>query len=119
MSSTLDDIYAVLCEIRDELHREPRMAAPGRALPTPLTDGAVFPNYGRRKGAPVRGAAKGDLEFYAEGCRRSLADSSKARWHDKEQRLLNAIEAELARHGGDTPPPAPSQMSSPDDDIPF
>jgi len=58
--------------------------------------GAVFPNYGRSKGMPVAGASVQDLEFYANGCRRSLADESKARWHDKERALLAAIEAELA-----------------------
>jgi hypothetical protein len=57
--------------------------------------GPVFPNYGRSKGMPVAGASVQDLEFYANGCRRSLADESKARWHDKERTLLAAIEAEL------------------------
>ena len=33
-----------------------------------------------------------DLEYYANGARRSLADSSKARFHDKERSLLAAIE---------------------------
>lgn len=59
--------------------------------------GAVFPNYGRSKGMPVSGASKQDLEFYASGCRRTLEDPSKERWHEKERQLLAAIEAELAR----------------------
>lgn len=59
--------------------------------------GAVFPNYGRSKGASVAGASKQDLEFYASGCRRTLDDPSKERWHEKERQLLAAIEAELAR----------------------
>ena len=74
--------------------------------------GEVFPNYGRSKGAPIRGASMGDLEFYANGCKRSLADPSKSRWHDRERQLLAAIEAEIARQrggdaggGGDEPPP--------------
>ncbi|WNG62147.1 hypothetical protein F0U59_51195 [Archangium gephyra] len=74
--------------------------------------GEVFPNYGRSKGAPVRGASMGDLEFYANGARRSLNDPSKSRWHDRERQLLAAIEAEIARQrgggdggGGDEPPP--------------
>ena len=62
--------------------------------------GEVFPPYGRSKGAPVSGATKGDLEYYASGCRRSLEDESKSRWHEKERQLLVAIEAELARQGG-------------------
>ena len=67
-----------------------------KPAPRPVLDGAVFPNYGRSKGMPVAGASVQDLEFYANGCRRSLADESKARWHDKERQLLAAIEAELA-----------------------
>lgn len=59
--------------------------------------GAVFPNYGRSKGAPVAGASRQDLEYYAAGARRTLADESKARFHDKERALLAAIEAELGK----------------------
>ena len=59
-----------------------------------------FPNYGRSKNAPIFGATEQDLEYYANGARRSLADPSKARWHDKERALLAAIEAELARQRG-------------------
>ncbi|NMO20475.1 hypothetical protein HPC49_24430 [Pyxidicoccus fallax] len=63
-------------------------------------DGMVFPNYGRSKGAPIAGASMQDLEFYANGARRTLNDPSKSRWHDKERQLLAAIEAEMARQGG-------------------
>lgn len=66
--------------------------------------GLTLPNYGRSKGQPVYGASLGDLEFYANGCRRTLDDASKARWHDKERSLLAAIEAEIARQNGDAPP---------------
>ncbi|MBZ4334688.1 hypothetical protein [Corallococcus sp. AS-1-12] len=73
-------------------------------------DGTLLPNYGRSKGAPVYGASLQDLEFYANGARRSLADPSKSRWHDKERQLLAAIEAEIARQrgegGGGGEPPA-------------
>lgn len=62
--------------------------------------GMRFPNYGRSKNAPIIGATEQDLEYYANGARRSLADPSKARWHDKERALLAAIEAELARQRG-------------------
>lgn len=61
--------------------------------------GMTFPNYGRSKGAPVAGATVEDLEFYANGARRSLNDPAKSRWHDKERELLAAIEAELGRQG--------------------
>ncbi|MFY0527489.1 hypothetical protein ACN28I_31515 [Archangium gephyra] len=75
--------------------------------------GEVFPNYGRSKGGPIRGASMGDLEYYANGARRSLNDPSKSRWHDRERQLLAAIEAEIARQRGggdggggeDGPPP--------------
>lgn len=92
-----------------------RSGGSGGPLPTAL------PNYGRSKGAPIRGASQGDLEFYANGARRSLADPSKARFHDKERALLEAIDQELARQrggGGGGPegeePPPPG-----DEDAPF
>jgi len=62
--------------------------------------GPCFPNYGRSKGAPIFGASMGDLEFYANGARRTLNDASKSRWHAKERELLDAIEAEITRQGG-------------------
>jgi hypothetical protein len=61
---------------------------------------STFPNYGRSKGGPIRGATMQDLEYYANGARRSLADPSKARWHDKERALLAAIEAEISHQRG-------------------
>ena len=61
-----------------------------------------FPPYGRSKGAPISGATLQDLEYYANGCRRTLADAGKARFHDKERELLAVIEAELARQGHGT-----------------
>ena len=93
----------------------------------------VFPNYGRSKGGPIRGATMQDLEYYANGARRSLADPSKARWHDKERALLASIEAEISRQrggggggGGDEDRGSPASgmdESEPpphtDDDIPF
>lgn len=97
--------------------------------------GGVFPPYGRSKGGPISGATLDDLEFYASGCRRTLADPGKQRWHDKERELLAQIEAELARQGAPTgtrPRPRPDFGEEPrrgassseppphsDDDIPF
>ncbi len=83
----------------------------------------VFPPYGKSKGQPLVGASLRDLEFYASGCKRTLGDASKSRWHEKERVLLAAIEAEIARQGGESagvgdgfgyegPPPF-------DDDAPF
>lgn len=91
---------------------------------------SVFPNYGRSKGGPIQGATMQDLEYYANGARRSLADPSKSRWHDRERQLLAAIEAEIARQqggggggGGDEPPPHGDDDFSggggDDDSIPF
>ena len=57
--------------------------------------GAVFPNYGRAKGMPVKGASFDDLQWYLAGAKRSLADPAKARFHAQEQALLDAINAEL------------------------
>lgn len=98
----------------------PQRQAPAGNLP------AVFPNYGRAKGEPIKGAHPDNLRFYLKGAQRSLADASKAKFHDKERALLNAIEAELARQNGgagdqdpnngreidEIPPPG-------DDDAPF
>lgn len=66
--------------------------------------GAVLPNYGSLKGQPVAGQKVKDLEYYANGCRKSLGDPSKARWHEKEQTLLAAIEAEIDAQTGGTQP---------------
>lgn len=98
-------------------------AAPAKrgTLPT------VFPNYGRSKGAAIAGATREDLDYYANGARRTLADPAKSRWHANEQALLDAIEAELAKAPAEprSPEPRPlffrqSEPPAPtDDDIPF
>jgi len=84
--------------------------------------GEVFPNYGRSKGMPIRGATRQDLEFYLNGCKRTLNDPGKARFHDKARQLMAAIEGEMQRQGmggggddggGDGPPPHG------DEDAPF
>lgn len=105
----------------------PRAAAPARQASmgggsSGGGDGMIFPPYGRSKGMPVSGASMQDLEFYANGSRRSLADPSKSRWHDKERQLLGAIEAEIARQRGEEPSsPSPSDDPPPpgDEDAPF
>ncbi len=80
----------------------------------------VFPPYGRSKGAPIRGASMQDLEYYAKGCRRTLDDPSKSRWHEKEKVLLAAIEAEIARQRGEGPPDMGEEPPPPsDEDAPF
>lgn len=99
-------------------------AAPARPPPSGGAPTA-FPNYGRGKNGPIAGASADDLSYYAAGCRRTLADANKARWHDKEKELLAVIEAEMARQGTAAPRPAftdaPRDQPPPpsDDDIPF
>lgn len=85
------------------------------ASPPSRGGGLCFPNYGRAKGQPIAGASVKDLEFYAAAARKSLADESKARWHDKERALLAAIEAELAKssQGQAEEPPPPSDADAP------
>ncbi len=106
-----------------------------RASSAPRADGGmVFPPYGRSKGLPIAGASASDLEFYLNGCQRTLNDPAKARWHDKERVLMAAIEAEMARQRGDgggsfnddesrgsAAPPDDDFRPPPhsDDDIPF
>jgi DNA helicase-2/ATP-dependent DNA helicase PcrA len=65
-----------------------------------------FPNYGRSRGAQIEGASLQDLDYYANGARRSLANPSKARYHVQERALLEAIERELARQRGAAAPAA-------------
>ena len=123
---TLDALRADLAR-REQRRLEGAGAIPVRSAPVP-TGGACFPNYGRSKNAPVAGATMGDLEYYAQGCRRTLADEAKARWHGKERALLAAIEQEIARQSGGVEP-APSRNEQPafggpgfgdvGDDIPF
>ncbi len=104
---------------------EPVSAAPRAARSSGGGGGGdeptVFPPYGRAKGMPIRGASTNDLEFYANGSRRSLADPSKSRWHDKERVMLAAIEAELARQrDGDGGAPSDDGIPPPgDEDAPF
>lgn len=74
-------------------------AAPAAAVAAPKPNGDLpenFPNYGRSKGAPIAGATKDDLDYYAAGARKSLSNPEKARWHQNEANLLAAIEAEIA-----------------------
>lgn len=91
------------------------------AAPKPVTGPLpeLFPNYGKSKGAPIYGASMQDLEYYANGARRSLADPGKARWHDKERALLAAIEGEIARQAGADPRTGEIPPPADDDLIPF
>lgn len=113
-----------LGELRIEGRAEARRAPSTSAGRPPPSDagGMVFPPYGRSKGMPIAGASMQDLEFYANGCRRTLGDPGKSRWHDKERTLLAAIEAEMARQGGGGGSDGPDDSHIPppnDEDAPF
>jgi recombination protein RecT len=61
--------------------------------------GAVLPwdmKGGSAKGTPIEQASEEELEKLAVSVRNTLADPAKAQWHDKNQRLLDAVEGELA-----------------------
>jgi hypothetical protein len=95
-----------------------RVTQPITRQSAPANGTVCFGNYGRSKNQPVAGASKQDLEYYKTGCERTLSDSSKSRWHDRERVLLSAIDAELAaKHGGGGP--ALDFSPDPDDDVPF
>lgn len=106
LGAEVADLHSKIDRLKAAPAAAPRSAAGG--------GGMMLPNYGRAKGQPIKGASPQDLEFYANGARRSLADPEKARWHEKEAALLAAIEAEL---GGDGPPPGDG--GPPSDDLPF
>lgn len=59
----------------------------------------VFPPFGRSKGQAIRGASVNDLRFYERCARENLDNPDKARWHAKEQALLDAVRSELRRQG--------------------
>ena len=92
-----------------------QMSLPSSSGGAPTT----LPPYGRSKGLPIAGASRDDLDYYISGCRRTLADPMKSRWHDKERVLLAVLEAELAR-GAAAPAtdPAPTDGGG-TNDIPF
>jgi hypothetical protein len=98
----------------------PREAPRAAARSSGGGSGMVFPPYGRSKGMPIAGASMQDLEFYANGSRRSLADPSKSRFHDKERTLLAAIEEEIARQqgGGGGDDGGGGGYGGPPDDVP-
>ncbi len=64
----------------------------------------MFPNYGSCKGQPLAGATLRNLNWYADNCRKAIADPGKAKWAAKEQEMLTAIEAEIAAQTGGTQP---------------
>lgn len=59
----------------------------------------VFPPFGRSKGQPIKGAALDTLRFYERCALENLDNPDKAKWHHKEQKLLDAVRDELRRQG--------------------
>jgi len=72
--------------------------------PRPASNGATFPPYGSKAKQLIQGASLKDLNWYAENCRKSIADPSKARWAEKERATLAALEAEIERQSPDQDP---------------
>jgi hypothetical protein len=93
-------------------------ATKARDAGRPVSDGVCFPNYGRSKGAPVKGASASDLAFYRQGCERTLADPEKSRWHERELVLLAAIKAEQG-DTSDAPPHGDADAPPPEGDVLF
>ena len=114
LAAKIDEIAASIRALAGTLATAPAKAPSG---PAKTYSGATLPNYGRRKGEPIAGAPVADLEYYAAGCRRTLDDPGKSKWHEKEKTLLAAIEAEIARQKGGAP--AGDSPGFTDDDIPF
>ena len=113
IARVLDAVAASEARVLAAINARPASSTP-KAAPS---SGATLPNYGRRKNEPIAGAPVADLEYYAAGCRRTLDDPGKSKWHEKEKTLLAAIEAEIARQKGGAP--AGDSPGFTDDDIPF
>jgi hypothetical protein len=90
-----ESVDAATGEVTPAPRPPPRQAAPRTAPADDLP--ATFPNFGRQKGQPIRGADRKALEFYLSASERTLDDPSKERWHDKERALMAAYKRELAR----------------------
>lgn len=67
------------------------------AAPRVVGDGDVLVPFGRQKGQPISACEVKDLEWLAQALLKSIGDPDKARWKDDNQRLVDAIEAEIER----------------------
>jgi hypothetical protein len=81
--------------LRPTVDAQKRKLGIGPKIPDRPAGPDVFPNYGRAKGQPIIGATLQDLEYYAAGAKRSIADPEKQRFVDKEKQLLAVIEWEM------------------------
>lgn len=64
---------------------------------SPVAAAAVVPSTQSISAPPAQGGTIEDLEYIAARARRTLADVSKARWHNQERDLLNQVESEMVR----------------------
>jgi hypothetical protein len=98
--------YAAICgvAVEDDDAESTKSAEDGQgntteAVPLPTT----FPPFGKGQGQPIAGAQVSELEWYAARMREGIVDPEKARFKGKNEAMLKAIEAELARQRGATP----------------
>lgn len=59
--------------------------------------------FGSGKGKTIAELKTEELDWYAKAFERDLADASKAKWHDKTRKQLDAIKAEHAKRSGAKP----------------
>lgn len=93
----------------------------------PAASGAVFPPFGRKRGQPIAGCDLENLEWYRGVVQKSVNDPDKSRFREKNQEVLDAIEAEITRQGGTVQREEPQSYGEPsygstrneEDDIPF
>lgn len=84
--------------------------------------GAVLPPFGRKRGQPIAGCDLENLEWYRGVVQKSVDDPDKARFRERNQEVLSAIEAEIVRQGGTVERQQLSWGQNPNDDtdsIPF
>ncbi|WP_053235954.1 hypothetical protein [Sandaracinus amylolyticus] len=81
----------------------------------PAGSSMILP-FGRAKGTTIGTADDEDLEWVANALARMVEDPQKSRFRDDNQRLLDAIDRELARRRGEEEPPEDAPPS--DDDYP-
>jgi hypothetical protein len=91
--------WAVLCAAAEAFSAARRDAKKPEG-PAPGGDAGgsdVVAPFGRDKGKPLAKIDLRGLEWMRGVLSDSIADSSKARWLDSNQKLLTAVEAEIAR----------------------
>jgi hypothetical protein len=59
--------------------------------------GEVVVGFGRNKGQPVSSLEPSDLEWYRNAYAENIDNPERAKWRDANQRILDAIEAEIER----------------------